>query len=533
MLGFAPISALAISALPELMVALFATGELTAADSLDYRIYAATREYISMPADTPANQPFDGTLESLPRVDRSIISGASFGGLVITWGSMKLNNGDGMYDYLIRSYAVDGQTLTFKVGDPTATYASFFDVATLLGKRMTVSDETVEIDLSDNSYRLDVPAQPNTYTGTGDLTGTADLANKRKPRAFGPAKNITPAALIPAELVYQVNDGQVQAITAVYDQGYPLDGPTADFASSALLRAAAVTDGWFATCLAEGMFKLGAPGSQITCDVQGDLPAGGSYAQTRGAIIRRLLAATDIADPAELDTVTFDNFETDQPGQVAYYLDPNSTETVAEAIGKLIKPVMGWAGFDMRNVKFQIGLLKAPSGTPIGSYDSVDIIDVTAQSLPDGLDPPPYRVRLSYDHNWTQITNPIGAVVENNPDRAAWLGTPYKVASTPDTSATPIKDQHKNAQDPDVVVSYFVNEADATAEATRQLTLANSGYTLNKVALDLSNNAFTLDIGQTMTVTYSRRGFTTGRLTRIVAISDDPDSDTVEAMVFG
>jgi hypothetical protein len=531
MLGFGPISSLPISALPELVVSLFASGALTAADSLDFRIYAATREYISLPADTPANQPFEGTLDTLPRVDRSMINGSRFGGLAVTWGSMKLNNRDGFYDYLVRSYAVDGQVLTFKVGDPSGTYAAFFTMASLLGKAMHVADDVIEIELSDNSFRLEVPAQAISYAGTGDMEGTADLAGKRKPRAFGLVKNLTPPAVIPGELVYQVNAGPVQAISAVYDQGYPLGGPTADFATSALLRAATVTDGYFATCLAEGVFKLGAPASQVTADVQGD--SGGGYVNTRGTIIRRLLAATDVADPGELDVVSFGNFEIDQPGQIGFYLSPDATDTVAQAIDKLIAPVMGWAGFDIRNARFQIGLLKAPAGTPIGVYDDVDILDVQPEKLPSAFDPPPYRQRVSYDHNWTQITNPVAGLAETNPDRVAWLATPYKVASTPDSLAAPVKQKHKNAQDPDVIVSYFVNLADAAAEAARQHALANSGYTLDRVVQDLSANVFTLDIGQTMLITYPRRGFAAGKLGRLVAVSDDPDSNTVEGWIFG
>src|SRR4051812_32657478 len=100
MLGFAPISAVAVSALPELVAAFFATANLAAQESLDFKIYAATREYVTAATDTLANQPFYGTLDALPTINRTIFNGAGIGGVSVTWGSVRLNNTDGAYDYL-------------------------------------------------------------------------------------------------------------------------------------------------------------------------------------------------------------------------------------------------------------------------------------------------------------------------------------------------------------------------------------------------------------------------------------------------
>jgi hypothetical protein len=143
--------------------------------------------------------------------------------------------------------------------------------------------QTLRISIRDNAFKLDVPASLNVYGGTGSADGTADMAGKRKPLAFGVVNNITPAQVNPANLTYQVHDGAVNAIPAVYDSGYALSGPDADYASYAALAAATITNGHYATAKAVGLFRLGsAPNGLITCDVQGDSGGSGGYITTTG-----------------------------------------------------------------------------------------------------------------------------------------------------------------------------------------------------------------------------------------------------------
>lgn len=524
MLGFGAISEVAISALPTSLRALFSGAvTYTAIESDDVKLYAATEEYISRLADAPSGQPFRGSLIGLPRFDRSIIGGSGFDGLTNGWGNATLINAERTYDAFVAGYAVDGRDAVFKIFDPTRPYNEGFPAANIVATRITVDDQVMTIGFQDKGFKLSVQTQPNAYQGTGDLEGGTELAGKRKPLRFGLCKNVTPVLLISGELVLQANDGAVSAISAVYDQGYPLTA-TSDYATPALLRAATIADGSYGTCIAYGLLRAGGAFTQLTCDVTGTV-------STTGTIIRRIIALTGaLVDPVEIDTVSFANIEVTQGASIAYSLDENSTETVAQTFDKLSKGIGAFCGFSRLGL-LQINVFTAPSGSPIGEYSDLEVLSIDIESLPSSFDPPPYRQRVIYDRNWTVIDNPVAGVALLDTDRAAWIRTPYRLASTSDADKLAILDDHLQAQDPNIVESYFVNTADALSEANRRLTLANSEYRLYRILLKV--HPFSHDICQTIRLTMDKLQFDDGKLLRIPAISDIPEDNTVELRVFG
>ncbi len=531
MLGFGAISESAISALPDAMRATFSCIiTYTAVESDDRKLYTATEPYIARIADTPSGQPFDGTLEKLPNFDRSIIGGDGFSGLTNAWGNAQLINADGLYDAYSGDYAIDGRRALFKAVDPTLAYSTAQTVADLIATSFTVDGQFLTVGFQDKSYKLNVPTQPNAYQGTGGLEGGTELTGKRKPLCFGRTKNISPVLLISSELVLQVSDGAVSSISAVFDLAYPLTA-TSDYATPTLLRAATIADGSYATCLVYGLLRMGGAYSQLTCDVNGDATNTG-YVETTGTIIRRIIALTGcISDPADIDTVSFANLELVQPAPIQYYLDANSTETVAQTFDRLSKGIGGFCGFTRLGM-LQAGVFTAPNGTPIAEYTDHDIIgEINVENLPSSLYPPPQRVRAIYDRNWTVIENPVAGAATADADRAAWVRTPYRVATTSEAAAAAILEDHLQAQDPAVHETFFALYADAYAYAVSQLTLANSGYQLYRILFKV--HPFQHDVCQTVRVTSDRLGFDSGKLLRIPAISDIPDNNTVELRVFG
>ena len=78
---------------------------------------------------------------------------------------------------------------------------------------------------------LEVPACTNLYGGTNVLPNgadgvTTDLKGSRKPRLFGTVLNIVPVCVNTVLLIYQVNDGPVHSIDAVYSRGAPVTAGT-------------------------------------------------------------------------------------------------------------------------------------------------------------------------------------------------------------------------------------------------------------------------------------------------------------------
>ena len=86
----------------------------------------------------------------------------------------------------------------------------------------------MRLGISDLSYLLNVPLQPNIYDGTSGLGGSAELQGLPKPVCLGYVYNIAPVYLGTVNLgdgsldTYQVHWRTVSSIDAVRDQGVSL-----------------------------------------------------------------------------------------------------------------------------------------------------------------------------------------------------------------------------------------------------------------------------------------------------------------------
>ncbi len=181
--------------------------------------------------------------------------------------------------------------------------------------RFASEDDVLNIGLSVDREPFDADVLFNRYAGTTGAEGGADLKDQPKPWAFGRCLNVEPVFIDQIDNVFQVSGyGPVSAISAVYERGASFGSSIGNFASYAALVAADIPEGRWGTCLAEGMFRLGAPpAGVITCDVDGDSTSG--FLRRTGAIIaeiaRRLgltakvnaasLAALDAAVPRNVN----------------------------------------------------------------------------------------------------------------------------------------------------------------------------------------------------------------------------------------
>jgi hypothetical protein len=419
--------------------------------SLEYRIFSATQEFVTKRTDTLATQPFNGTLITPINFTRSILGSDIIGAFTSGQGKLELSNVDGTYDFLIERFAIDGRDVVIKVGREGDSYNNFYTVFNGVAADWSVQEDVVDITLVDNGYKLAVPAQSNLYGGTGGLDGTADLVGKRKPRAFGPVQNVSPPLVIPNSLVYQVNDGPILGITNVYDRGVALT-LSADYANSTLLLAAVIPAGQYATCSAEGLFRLNtSPSGTVTADVSGDY-TGAVFAFTSADIVQRLVTKATVLTTADLYLPSFTAVNAVQGAAVGYWIAPDDTTTVADVLAQIMGGIGGWAGF-RRTGKLEVGIFRSPTGqTPSAFFDRTDIFEIRREKLPSTLSPPPYRFRVSYGRNWTVQTDTAGSV------SAARKGFLAESARYADSSNTSVLADHPFAQDRDPVASYFLTE---------------------------------------------------------------------------
>lgn len=507
----------------------------------NFVLYASTREFITEPTDNLANQPFHGTLQRALRFSRSILNSGEIGQVTLGWGELEFINSEGDYDYLIEQYAIDGRRVVVRVGRAGDPYDDFMTVLDCTAADWHVDEDVLRVELRDNTYKLEVPAQPNIYEGTGGLEGGDDLKGKRRPRGFGYVDNATPSPLIPVEGVYEINDGQIQAVSAAYDNAVALIAATVpDYATAALLRAATtgpqgggadIEAGEYATCLAEGLIRVGGdPNGRLTVSFEGD-KLGGVFVSTHADIIRRVIGtATDVIDPTNLDEPSFDVVNAAQPAPIGYYLDENAEATAADVAADLSASMGGWAGFRRQGL-FEVGIFDSPSGIPAQTYSRIDVISINREKLPERLTPPPYRYRAAWGRNWT-VQADIAAGGTVTAARLAYLKDAFRLATSATADQTQILIDHPLAQDPPPIESFYRDEADADDEANRRLQL--HGVTPGSLyRILLKSRPFVHEIGQVIELTYPRWDLVDGRLLRIVALDEDTDENTVELIGFG
>lgn len=526
--GFDAAGICALGEAPEDRVAL--VGTATVVLDWEVRIYAATHEFITRPTDSPADVAFKGTLQKAFRIDRSIIGVSRIGEEVtIGLGEVTLSNLEGYYDFLAQDSTPLGQRIEIKMGDRRRPYTEWKTILSGYMVSQTIDRDAITFRLRDAGHRLDVPASPNIYAGTGGTEGGDDLKGKRKPRGFGYVENATPPLVVPASLAYQLNDGRIDAVTAVNVRGVS-QVFSADYATVALMNAASLSVGQYATCLEEGWVRIAVAGGsevgQVTCDFQGDKAGalGGTFVYTAGSIVRRLLtSASGILDPDDLVVSTFTALETAQPAEIGYFIPSGDEQTLRQAVGRIMASIGGWCGA-RRSGKFEARRFNVPAGAVAGVYDKKNIVDVAHADVPDDLSPPPWRLRVGWGRNWTvQKTDIAGSVTDA---RRAYLAEPVRFASDED-EATRI-DFPPGAE---LVVedAFFREEADAQAEATRRLALFGEPRELFTVKL--AERLFVHELGENVRIAFPRFGLDSGRQAVIVKLIED-DADGVEMTVF-
>lgn len=494
---------------------------------LNYELLLATSLFDTPATDNPSNRRFSEALdaERCFDMDSTLSADVGFGGIIESRGSLTIENVDGDYDYLM-SFATDGRAAEVRVGGLGTEYrgwpAAFVGV---MGAR-EFSQYKVSVPLHDYADRLDVPVALSTYAGTGGREGGEDLAGKSRPRAFGRPKNVSGALVDATLLIYQVNDGQTQAIEA-YVNALPLDF-AGDYPTYADLAAATLAPGEYATCLAEGFARLHSLGNNETptFNVEGDA-SGAGFVDTIASIVERIvLTATDLT-PGELEADDFAAFEAAHSAKVSFYIGHDERPNVADVTTRLL----GFGKFHgfTRGGRLTIGLFDLPSGAPRLRLRATDIDagGVVPVPLSPAMNPPPWRWTVEWGRNWTVMdgSRVAGAVTAA---RRAFLAEAVRLAGA---EAPIVKHNHPLAPERRIE-AFYDSAADAQAEAERLLALWSSRRHLYRIPVpDL--RPILLRLGHDCVhVTHDRFGFAAGRLARTVGVRVNGATQKAEVLAY-
>jgi len=443
------------------------------------------------------------------------------------FGLVELINTDGVFDQLAQALSVDGRPVTVRLGPYMGSYSDFTIIAQMLGTAWQLGENTISIAVQDQAYTLDLPIQGNLYSGDGGADGTADIAGKPKPICYGEVVNITPAFVDPLNLIYQVHDGEIESVSAVYDRGgvITLDtsvGTGGDVASYSALVSASVGASKFATCLAEGLFKLGSsPAGVITADVKGD-KSGGVYTDTLDGIALRIFEDRSNIDPTLIDTASFADTAA-LAGKIGVYVSTQDAPTSAQVVSRLIGSVGGWWGAAIDG-KVRAGRIRDPRYTEPEFYlDRFDVILIAPEQKPI----PRWRQRVAYAPNYTiQRGEDLDVTVTDA--RRQFLTEPYSVV-TKSSSTLPVR--HPMAIDPPVLETLLASQSDAQAIADSLQELFGTEREILRVTV--KRIGLIINLGACVNLTYPRFSLNAGRNFIVIGRTVDADKQEVELRLWG
>ncbi|WP_422363188.1 hypothetical protein [Pyruvatibacter mobilis] len=443
------------------------------------------------------------------------------------FGEIEIDNGDGELDAVVQSYAVDGRNIRVLFGPYMGDYREFSQIAGLLGRGWETDRDNVRIPVRDWTFVLDQPLQTNLYAGSGGAEGGDDLEGKPKPLCFGRVRNMTPPLIDSTNVIYQVHDGTVYAIDGVFESGASITldtgvGTGGDVADYTALVAASVTAGQYATCKAEGLFKLGSsPTGLITADVRGDV-LDGAYANGVDTIAQRIITNRAGISLARVDTVSFATLATTASGEVGWFVGHQSRPTTAEVIDSIVRGVAGFWGAG-RDGRIAAGRLVAPEATlPIYTLDDVSILDlrVERQIVPR------FRQRVTYKPNWTPGQLDLAASVTAS--RRQFLTEAERSVAAADTS---VQVRHIEALDPAPLISPFESSTDAQTLADSLLGLHKPDRAVYRASVMRLSYLFRL--GVPLSVRWGRYGLDGGKTLILVGIDEDARTGRADMLLWG
>lgn len=499
------------------------TGYDTTVSAVVTKYYSTGVGYVTSPSETPANTVFDPRVIQPALLSRNLFGGGRTSGRTqLTFGEIVLANKDAQLDSLL-DLGLDGRTVTIRRGLSTAAYPGGFTTV-LVGvvEQIDCSVDTVTVRLRAADFKTDIPLQTSKYGGTNALPAgvdgvAGDLKGKPKPILYGSVTNISPPCVNTAENIYQVNDGAVNAISAVYDQGVALTAGVAR-ASQAALEANIPAAGQFDTWLAGGMFRLGSdPVGPVTCDSAEAATAALRYpAQIADRVLKnRLLFSAGVVSSADVTAL-----DLAAPYECGFWWDGETTGTAV--LDEVLASAGASWGPDLAGV-MRMKQFVAATGTPAYAFVATDIIGNVYRSPVADQDRgvPVWSVIVRYARNYTVQTSGLTASVSEA--RRGVIAQEWR-----DVRYTNATVQTKYLLAPEITVETgIVSAADALTEATRLQVLRGVRRDRFEFVVTQDTDTMLLDLNNVVSITHPRYGLATGPSARLIGIEPDARSKTL------
>ena len=486
--------------------------------------------YISASGDTPANTWYEPRIIQPAFMRRDAFTNRRTSGRSsVSFGELVLANPDGELDYMA-DYEFDGRAILLQVGTltkpGTPTWATV-----LVGKieQATFGWNNVTIRLRDRQLELDKTFQATKYAGTGELEGTADdLKGRPKPRAYGRVVNVPAPLVKSSNFIYQVNDGAVAQVEAVYDQGVVFSTRVVKANLAALENVIPPAVGEFWDCPSLGLFRLRAlPAGLVTADVL--VYVSDPDEQLVGNIINSIV--TGPGGISSGDVYAQDITDLNAGSYTAIYVGLwTGTEetTVAAQLDILTNSIGAYWGFDTLG-KFRVRQLTAPTGTAVLTLTQTEILSIDrAASRDESRGIPCWRVNMGWGRNYvTQTTDLAGGTTAA---RRAIIAQEFRRVTAETAS---IKTTHPLAVEltRDTVMQLSGN---AASEGARLLGLYGVRRDMFEVSAILPPADMALiDINSVVAVDIDRYSMNGGRSFRVIGLMPDLRRGRIDLTLWG
>ena len=449
-----------------------------------------------------------------------------------TYGAISAGGGeitavnDGGLDELVTDYATNGREVSMWVAKK---YSKNFPADYSLIYRGTIklitsTFDTLKIQISDKMQSLENPLLQTKYLGNNalpnGLEGSAsDIKGERKPRVYGPVKNLSPYLVNTASLIYQVSDKPC-AVSAAYSRGvqWAFSGNYATIADLQNVTLNPPSNGYKVYSGAEGCYiKVGSvPAGTVTVHAATSEKRCAELIKTIALDAGIALADINLDDVAALNVITY---------QCGVWV---SGETTAlQAMSFIASGIGAYFSFDRLGV-LRMSRLEAPSGLPVLEIlpDIVSKIELVSTADTDqGV--PAKTLTLEYAKNYTVQTDLDNTAAAG---RAAFSAAEWRHAVATSASAAALY-----VDAPEIMVeTSLANEADALAESTRRIEQLQSRRVFEVTAsADDGDPYSTVDIGDVIRVTYPRFGLDNGEIFRVIGIVYDTRLSEITLRVWG
>jgi len=468
--------------------------------------------FISSSGIAPEHTLYDPRVIQPLRFVRTILNGGYMSGITDVDGEILLDNTDGGLDSMLIGNSFIGRSVTVKLG---ATDFATSEFGTIFNGLMDVVDNTedvIRITVRCKTFNLDAPVQTNLYDGTGGNEGSTNLEDKPKPLAYGVVRNVPAILVDAANLIYQVHDGSVNDIPAVYDRGVLL---------TAVASSVAPGLGEYQNNSSVGMFKLGgSPSGEVTADVEGDNSSG--YVTKTADIVKRVMLTKGSYSATELESTSFDKLNTLSTAAVGIWVGTNIT-SVREVVDELLKGI-GAFGYFSNLAVFSVGRFDLPINPAILSLDQDKIISIVRSNISTVGNPPVWRTRVGYQRNYTVQTDLAGSV---DSARREFATQPYRLATASDSA---VLNRFAITNEPEPIASYFDNQVDALAEAVRIQEITGDMHYIYEIIT--KESVQDIKLNSVVSLTYPRWELKNGKLGRVVGIDVDNDLNENRLVIF-